>query len=188
MLHTLYNAQNSAGIHVVCQGLCVSVSPLYAHVMCTSISSAVLPNSLEYQAAMELEMWKLSEEENYREQLKSKEVAYLNKLGEEWRKREAERQKIFTQKVALFSSCMYQVMYCLCIYMYNACKYTCVHTIWNILICDPHTCTCTYLYPTSYTYNTLQVESYNGLEKKLQNALHATQQHHQELVTKEIEV
>lgn len=133
-------------------------------------------------------MWKLSEEENYREQLKSKEVAYLNKLGEEWRKREAEQQKIFTQKVALFSSCMYQVMYCLCIYMYNARKYTCVHTIWNILICDPHTCTCTYLYPTSYTCNTLQVESYNALEKKLQNALHATQQHHQQLVTKEIEV
>ena len=97
-------------------------------------TSTVLPNSLEYRAAMELEMWKLSEEEAYREQLRSKEVAYLSKLGEEWRKREVERQKIFTQKVALFCSCTYQVVYCLrlsCVYIHayvHVCKCIYMHT------------------------------------------------------------
>ena len=63
-------------------------------------SSLGLPSSSEYLAAMELEMWKLSQEEAFGNQLRTKEREYLHKLGEEWRKREAERQKVFTQKVA----------------------------------------------------------------------------------------
>lgn len=62
-----------------------------------------LPSSSEYFAAMELEMWKLSQEETFTESMKSKEAEYLCRLGEEWKKREEERQRVFTQKVHVYS-------------------------------------------------------------------------------------
>ena len=110
---------------------------------------------------MELEMWKLSEEEAYREQLRSKEVAYLSKLGEEWRKREVERQKIFTQKVALFCSCTYQVVYCLrlsCVYIHayvHVCKCIYMHT-YTIWMCDPHIPKLMYIHVSTMTGRELQ--------------------------------
>ena len=58
-----------------------------------------LPNSHEYIAAMELEMWKLSQEEIFTDRMKAKEAEYLHKLGKVWQKREEERQKILTEKV-----------------------------------------------------------------------------------------
>ena len=44
-------------------------------------------------------MWKLSQEEIFSNKMKAKEAEYLHRLGEEWKKREEERQKVFTQKV-----------------------------------------------------------------------------------------
>ena len=38
--------------------------------------------SAEYSAAMELEMWKLTEEEAFQEQLKAREKTHMAKLGE----------------------------------------------------------------------------------------------------------
>lgn len=70
----------------------------------------VLPNSKEYQTALKLEMWKLSEEEAFKKQMKTKEVAYFDKLEKEWSKREVECQRIFAHKVNL------RLVYvCLCI-------------------------------------------------------------------------
>lgn len=66
-----------------------------------------LPSSSEYLAAMELEMWKLSQEETFTENMKSKEAEYLCRLGEEWKKREQERQRVFTQKVHVVCQYMY---------------------------------------------------------------------------------
>ena len=45
----------------------------------SSIGSMV--GSAEYSAAMELEMWKLTEEEAFQEQLKAREKTHMAKLG-----------------------------------------------------------------------------------------------------------
>ena len=71
------------------------------------------PNSDEYITAVELEMWKLSQEEEFAEKMRVKEAEYLQKLGKEWRKREEQRQMIFTEKVL--------IMICMC--MTYASKY-----------------------------------------------------------------
>lgn len=44
-------------------------------------SVAGVVGSAEYDAAMELEMWKLTEEENFQEQLKAREKTHMAKLG-----------------------------------------------------------------------------------------------------------
>ena len=44
-------------------------------------------------------MWKLSQEETFANEMKAKEAEYLHRLEKEWKKREEERQKVFTQKV-----------------------------------------------------------------------------------------
>ena len=52
-----------------------------------SLHAAVVPSvgsvvgSAEYSAAMELEMWKLAEEEAFQEQLKAQEKTHMAKLG-----------------------------------------------------------------------------------------------------------
>lgn len=40
-----------------------------------------MAGSAEYDAAMELELWKLTEEENFQEQLKEREKTHMTKLG-----------------------------------------------------------------------------------------------------------
>ena len=79
----------------------------YTYVFCLA-----LPNATEYQAALELEMWKLSEEEAFREQMKTKEAAYFDKLGEEWSKREVERQKILAHKVHVHVCFFCTIIHC----------------------------------------------------------------------------
>ena len=44
---------------------------------------ATMVGSAEYSAAMELEMWKLTEEEAFQEQLKAREKTHMAKLGRE---------------------------------------------------------------------------------------------------------
>jgi hypothetical protein len=69
-----------------------------------SLHTEVTPGANEYLTAMELEMWKLSQEEMFMENMKTKEIAYLQKLREEWIKREEERQRLFMKKVETYHS------------------------------------------------------------------------------------
>ncbi|GFS03226.1 centrosomal protein of 120 kDa [Elysia marginata] len=53
--------------------------------------------SSQYQAAVELELWKEEKEKEFEKQLKTKEATYMKALAEEWKKRDTERE-VLTQK------------------------------------------------------------------------------------------
>jgi hypothetical protein len=56
----------------------------HAHTYCAAVAPSVVGSvvgSAEYSAAMELEMWKLTEEEAFQEQLKAREKTHMAKLG-----------------------------------------------------------------------------------------------------------
>nr|XP_022334078.1 centrosomal protein of 120 kDa-like [Crassostrea virginica] len=57
----------------------------------------------EYQAAVELEMWKESQEQMFENQLKQKEIMYMKALAEEWKKRDREREIIMKKKLAEYT-------------------------------------------------------------------------------------
>nr|XP_020646317.1 centrosomal protein of 120 kDa [Pogona vitticeps] len=59
--------------------------------------------TLEYKAALELEMWKEVQEDLFENQLKKKELAHMQALAEEWRKRDREREALVKKKVAEYS-------------------------------------------------------------------------------------
>ncbi|XP_029402898.1 centrosomal protein of 120 kDa [Mus pahari] len=59
--------------------------------------------TLEYKAALELEMWKEMQEDIFESQLKQKELAHMQALAEEWKKRDRERESIVKKKVAEYS-------------------------------------------------------------------------------------
>ncbi|XP_062310749.1 centrosomal protein of 120 kDa [Osmerus eperlanus] len=52
----------------------------------------------EYQAALELEMWKEMQEDLFDDQLKKKELSHMQALAEEWRKRDREREALVKKK------------------------------------------------------------------------------------------
>uniref|UniRef100_W5KZB6 Centrosomal protein of 120 kDa n=1 Tax=Astyanax mexicanus TaxID=7994 RepID=W5KZB6_ASTMX len=54
--------------------------------------------TLEYQAALELEMWKEMQEDIFDNQLKQKELSHMQALAEEWRKRDREREALVKKK------------------------------------------------------------------------------------------
>ncbi|BFY97039.1 hypothetical protein BsWGS_00079 [Bradybaena similaris] len=54
-------------------------------------------SSAEYQAAVELELWKENQEKEFERQMKQKEATYMKALADEWKKRDTERE-ILTQK------------------------------------------------------------------------------------------
>ncbi|XP_056393315.1 centrosomal protein of 120 kDa isoform X1 [Hyla sarda] len=56
--------------------------------------------TIEYKAALELEMWKETQEEIFASQLKKKELAHMQVLVEEWKRRDAEREALVKKKVA----------------------------------------------------------------------------------------
>ncbi|NXI98327.1 CE120 protein, partial [Psophia crepitans] len=56
--------------------------------------------TLEYKAALELEMWKEMQEDVFENQLKKKEMAHMQVLAEEWKKRDREREALVKKKVA----------------------------------------------------------------------------------------
>ncbi|XP_077989016.1 centrosomal protein of 120 kDa-like [Glandiceps talaboti] len=60
-------------------------------------------DTLEYKAAMELEMWKEAQEELYEQQLKEKEVTHMRALAEEWKRRDKERELLVRKKVDEYS-------------------------------------------------------------------------------------
>ncbi|XP_051963834.1 centrosomal protein of 120 kDa-like [Xyrauchen texanus] len=54
--------------------------------------------TLEYKAALELEMWKEMQEDVFDNQLKQKELSHMQALAEEWRKRDHQREALFKKK------------------------------------------------------------------------------------------
>ncbi|XP_053156253.1 centrosomal protein of 120 kDa isoform X2 [Hemicordylus capensis] len=59
--------------------------------------------TLEYKAALELEMWKEQQEDLFENQLKKKELAHMQALAEEWRKRDREREALVKKKVSEYT-------------------------------------------------------------------------------------
>ncbi|KAJ7415747.1 Centrosomal protein of 120 kDa [Willisornis vidua] len=59
--------------------------------------------TLEYKAALELEMWKEMQEDIFENQLKKKEMVHMQALAEEWKKRDREREALVKKKVAEYN-------------------------------------------------------------------------------------
>ncbi|NXB97625.1 CE120 protein, partial [Orthonyx spaldingii] len=59
--------------------------------------------TLEYKAALELEMWKEMQENIFENQLKKKEIFHMQALAEEWKKRDREREELVKKKVAEYN-------------------------------------------------------------------------------------
>ncbi|XP_019372360.1 PREDICTED: centrosomal protein of 120 kDa [Gavialis gangeticus] len=59
--------------------------------------------TLEYKAALELEMWKEMQEDIFENQLKKKELAHMQALADEWKKRDREREALVKKKVAEYT-------------------------------------------------------------------------------------
>lgn len=57
----------------------------------------------EYQAALEIEMWKESQEQMFENQLKQKEMMYMKALAEEWKKRDKEREVLMKKKLTEYA-------------------------------------------------------------------------------------
>ncbi|XP_038143058.1 centrosomal protein of 120 kDa [Cyprinodon tularosa] len=60
-------------------------------------------DTLEYQAALELEMWKEEQEDLFDDQLRQKELRHMQALAEEWRKRDREREALVNKKELEFN-------------------------------------------------------------------------------------
>ncbi|ROL53709.1 Centrosomal protein of 120 kDa [Anabarilius grahami] len=54
--------------------------------------------TLEYKAALELEMWKEMQEDLFDDQLKQKELSHMQALAEEWRRRDQQREALIKKK------------------------------------------------------------------------------------------
>ncbi|XP_010894321.2 centrosomal protein of 120 kDa isoform X1 [Esox lucius] len=59
--------------------------------------------TLEYRAALELEMWKEMQEDLFDDQLKKKELDHMQALAEEWKKRDREREALVKKKEVEYS-------------------------------------------------------------------------------------
>ncbi|XP_075457021.1 centrosomal protein of 120 kDa isoform X1 [Ascaphus truei] len=59
--------------------------------------------TLEYKAALELEMWKEMQEDLFVNQLKKKELAHMQALAEEWKRRDREREALVKKKVTEYT-------------------------------------------------------------------------------------
>ncbi|NWR67802.1 CE120 protein, partial [Bucorvus abyssinicus] len=59
--------------------------------------------TLEYKAALELEIWKGMQEDIFENQLKKKEMAHMQVLAEEWKRRDREREALVKKKVAEYT-------------------------------------------------------------------------------------
>ncbi|NXJ03168.1 CE120 protein, partial [Odontophorus gujanensis] len=59
--------------------------------------------TLEYKAALELELWKEMQEGIFENQLKKKEMARMQALAEEWKKRDEEREALVKKKVVEYT-------------------------------------------------------------------------------------
>ncbi|XP_056659932.1 centrosomal protein of 120 kDa isoform X2 [Monodelphis domestica] len=71
--------------------------------LCGPETPAEPRESLEYRAALELEMWKEMQEDLFESQLKKRELAHMQALAEEWKKRDRERESLVKKKVAEYT-------------------------------------------------------------------------------------
>ncbi|XP_049729513.1 centrosomal protein of 120 kDa [Elephas maximus indicus] len=71
--------------------------------LCPSEIQTEPRETLEYKAALELEMWKEMQEDIFENQLKQKELAHMQALAEEWKKRDRERESLVKKKVAEYT-------------------------------------------------------------------------------------
>uniref|UniRef100_UPI00398ED638 centrosomal protein of 120 kDa isoform X2 n=1 Tax=Pristiophorus japonicus TaxID=55135 RepID=UPI00398ED638 len=59
--------------------------------------------TMEYKAALELEIWKEVQEDLFENQLKQKELAHMQALADEWKKRDREREALVKKKVVEYA-------------------------------------------------------------------------------------
>lgn len=71
---------------------------------CASEKQTEPRETLEYKAALELELWKEMQEDIFENQLKKKEMARMQALAEEWKKRDEEREALVKKKVAEYTA------------------------------------------------------------------------------------
>ncbi|XP_027730628.1 centrosomal protein of 120 kDa isoform X1 [Vombatus ursinus] len=71
--------------------------------LCVTETQAEPRETLEYKAALELEMWKEMQEDLFENQLKKRELAHMQALAEEWKKRDRERESLVKKKVAEYT-------------------------------------------------------------------------------------
>ncbi|EGV94534.1 centrosomal protein of 120 kDa isoform X2 [Cricetulus griseus] len=98
-MREIFVSDSSQGLSAVQQK--PSSSPLTAP--CPSEIQMEPRETLEYKAALELEMWKEMQEDIFESQLKQKELAHMQALAEEWKKRDRERESLVKKKVAEYS-------------------------------------------------------------------------------------
>ncbi|XP_031413317.1 centrosomal protein of 120 kDa [Meleagris gallopavo] len=70
---------------------------------CASEKQPEPRETLEYRAALELELWKEMQEDIFENQLKKKEMARMQALAEEWKKRDEQREALVKKKVAEYT-------------------------------------------------------------------------------------
>uniref|UniRef100_A0A3B3YI10 C2 domain-containing protein n=1 Tax=Poecilia mexicana TaxID=48701 RepID=A0A3B3YI10_9TELE len=69
----------------------------------SSVAPQATRDTLEYRAALELEMWKEEQEDLFDDQLKQKELRHMQALADEWRKRDGEREALVKKKELEFN-------------------------------------------------------------------------------------
>ncbi|KAM9097627.1 centrosomal protein of 120 kDa isoform X1 [Sarcophilus harrisii] len=86
------------------QGLAaIQQKSLSPQALCGTEPQAEPRETLEYKAALELEMWKEMQEDLFENQLKKRELAHMQALAEEWKKRDKERESLVKKKVAEYT-------------------------------------------------------------------------------------
>ncbi|XP_077073658.1 centrosomal protein of 120 kDa isoform X2 [Siphateles boraxobius] len=70
--------------------------------------------TLEYKAALELELWKEMQEDMFDNQLKQKELSHMQALAEEWRRRDQQREALIKKKEVEYSLLEEQLQKTLC--------------------------------------------------------------------------
>lgn len=94
----IFVSESSQGLTAVQQNSsCLPPAP------CPSEVQTEPRETLEYKAALELEMWKERQEDIFENQLKQKELAHMQALAEEWKKRDRERESLVKKKVAEYT-------------------------------------------------------------------------------------
>ncbi|XP_055154952.1 centrosomal protein of 120 kDa isoform X2 [Symphalangus syndactylus] len=97
-MHEIFISESSQGVSAV-QQKPSSLPPA----PCPSEIQTEPRETLEYKAALELEMWKEMQEDIFENQLKQKELAHMQALAEEWKKRDRERESLVKKKVAEYT-------------------------------------------------------------------------------------
>ncbi|XP_058533478.1 centrosomal protein of 120 kDa [Ochotona princeps] len=97
-MREIFVSDSSQGLAAVSQKPCsLPAAP------CPAEGQVEPRDTLEYKAALELEMWKEMQEDIFENQLKQKELAHMQALAEEWKKRDRERESLVKKKVAEYN-------------------------------------------------------------------------------------